>query len=172
MAWVTPSTHVAGYLVTSDDWNEVINNLKHLRGQDGTTVLEGDVDPDGSGDQDLGSASKLWDDGWFDKLYVSSGLMTLHRGTVRQVQVLWDHADPAQMQLASGNTGSGDRNPGGTGQWVLSVRENAGDMFYFGQQGEQSSAANAARRCENGPGIALRTLGQRHGSTRQRHLSS
>lgn len=75
MAWADPSTQVAGHLVTADEYNEIINNLKHLRGQDGTTVLEGDVDPDADETQNLGSTTKAWNEAWIKTLRGPDGVV-------------------------------------------------------------------------------------------------
>jgi len=75
MAWSDPSTQIAGHLVTADEYNEIINDLKHLRGQDGTTVLEGDVDPDADETQNLGSATKAWNEGWIKILRGPDGVV-------------------------------------------------------------------------------------------------
>ena len=155
MAWSDPSTQVAGHLVTVDEWNEVINNLKHLRGQDGTTVLEGDVDPKTDLTQNWGSFAKRWGQGWTSKLYTGNGMMVVHRGTVREQRVLWDQADPAQLQLASGNAGNGDRNPGGTGQWVLKVQENSADAFYYANRAEQNSAFDTSWNPSRNPYLCI-----------------
>ena len=43
MAWVTPVTHITGYLVTASDWNELVNNFRYLKGLDGTAAIEAAV---------------------------------------------------------------------------------------------------------------------------------
>lgn len=40
MAWSTPSTQSAGYVVGAGDWNVLVNDLKYLKGQDGAISLE------------------------------------------------------------------------------------------------------------------------------------
>lgn len=151
MAWSDPSTHVAGYLVTADDWNEIVNNLKHLRGQDGTTVLEGDVDPNADLTQNFGSFSKRWGQHWTSKLYTGNGMMVVHRGTVRQVTQTWESDDPVDQQVTIATTGGGDRNPGGPGQWVFSVRENAADTVYVSNKAEQNNAADTSWAASRNP---------------------
>ena len=117
MAWSTPSTRSAGYLVTADNWNEIVNNLKHLRGQDGTTVLEGDVDPDGDNDQAFGSPSKRWSEGHFNQLYASNGKRALH-GYVREQIILWDDPPSSQNGITQDETAGGTSLNGGGGQAV------------------------------------------------------
>lgn len=141
MAWVDPEVRAAGYLITvDDDWNRIVNDLKHLRGQDGTTVLEGDVDPNTDLTQNMGSFAKRWGQIWANKMYAGNGMMTLHRGTVREEVFNWTdliRGDWNILPAGSTDLGNGDFDEAGTGQVVLWVLNNNLDGIYLGPRGEQ-----------------------------------
>ena len=40
MAWATPTTRSTGYVVTASNWNEVVNDLRYLKGLDGAVAIE------------------------------------------------------------------------------------------------------------------------------------
>jgi len=40
MAWATPTTRSTGYVVTASNWNEVVNDLRYLKGLDGPVAIE------------------------------------------------------------------------------------------------------------------------------------
>jgi hypothetical protein len=40
MAWSTPTTRSTGYVVTASNWNEVVNDLRYLKGLDGAVAIE------------------------------------------------------------------------------------------------------------------------------------
>lgn len=130
MAWTDASTQSAGHLVTADEWNEVINNLKYLKGEDGTVSIEGDIDPSANNSKNLGTYALQWGQGWFNKLYASNGMMTLHRGTVRQETFLWE-PDRDHWDVTKANTGNGDYDDAGSGQIALKVLNNAADTAYI-----------------------------------------
>lgn len=52
MAWSTPSTVTFGSKATSAKWNELVNDLKYLKGQDGPILLENYIQ--------MGSAPVRW----------------------------------------------------------------------------------------------------------------
>jgi len=139
MAWSDPSTQIAGHLITADEWNEVINNLKHLRGQDGTTVLEGDVDPEVDLSKALGGAAKRWNEGHFNALYASNSKFAVHR-YVREIVFPWEETVETAIQVEFDKTGGGDHDAGGSGQWVLKVDDDAVGTVDIYQQAAQNSA--------------------------------
>jgi hypothetical protein len=40
MAWATPTTRSTGYVVTASNWNEIVNDLRYLKGLDGPVAIE------------------------------------------------------------------------------------------------------------------------------------
>lgn len=40
MAWATPTTRSTGYIVTASNWNEIVNDLRYLKGLDGAVAIE------------------------------------------------------------------------------------------------------------------------------------
>ena len=40
MAWATPTTRSTGYVVTASNWNEIVNDLRYLKGLDGAVAIE------------------------------------------------------------------------------------------------------------------------------------
>jgi len=40
MAWSTPTTRSTGYVVTASNWNEIVNDLRYLKGLDGPVAIE------------------------------------------------------------------------------------------------------------------------------------
>jgi len=40
MAWATPTTRSTGYVVTASNWNEIVNDLRYLKGLDGPIAIE------------------------------------------------------------------------------------------------------------------------------------
>jgi len=40
MAWATPTTRSTGYIVTASNWNEIVNDLRYLKGLDGPVAIE------------------------------------------------------------------------------------------------------------------------------------
>ena len=40
MAWATPTTRSTGYVVTAGNWNEIVNDLRYLKGLDGVVAIE------------------------------------------------------------------------------------------------------------------------------------
>ena len=40
MAWTTPTTRSTGYVVTASNWNEIVNDLRYLKGLDGPVAIE------------------------------------------------------------------------------------------------------------------------------------
>ena len=140
MAWADPSTQIAGHLITADEYNEIINDLKHLRGQDGTTVLEGDVDPEVDLSKALGGAAKRWNEGHFNGLYASNGKYSLHQ-YIREVREHWNNTVETDIQANFAKSGGGDHDAGGSGQFVLKVDDDAvgtADIY-------QKAAINSAK---------------------------
>jgi hypothetical protein len=43
MAWATPTTRSTGYVVTAANWNEIVNDLRYLKGLDGAVAIENAV---------------------------------------------------------------------------------------------------------------------------------
>ena len=148
MAWADPSTQIAGHLVTADEYNEIINDLIHLRGQDGTTVLEGDVDPAVDLSKALGGAAKRWNEGHFNALYVSNSKYSLHR-YIREMLFNWDNTVETDIQVKFAKSGGGDHDCGGSGQWVLKVDDDAvgtADVYQaVAENSAKSTAFNSAR---------------------------
>ena len=143
MAWTDASTQSAGHLVTADEWNEVINNLKYLKGEDGTVSIEGDIDPSANNSKNLGTYALQWGQIWANKLYASNGMMTVHRGTVREETFDWPSLTRADWNIIPAGTadvGNGDFDTGGTGQVSMWVLNNNVDGIYLGPVAEQNSA--------------------------------
>jgi hypothetical protein len=40
MAWATPTTRSTGYIVTASNWNQIVNDLRYLKGLDGAVAIE------------------------------------------------------------------------------------------------------------------------------------
>ena len=40
MTWATPTTRSTGYVVTASNWNEIVNDLRYLKGLDGAVAIE------------------------------------------------------------------------------------------------------------------------------------
>jgi hypothetical protein len=40
MAWATPTTRSTGYVVTASNWNEIVNDVRYLKGLDGAVAIE------------------------------------------------------------------------------------------------------------------------------------
>ena len=40
MAWATPTTRSTGYVVTASNWNEIVNDLRYLKGLDGAVAIQ------------------------------------------------------------------------------------------------------------------------------------
>lgn len=154
MGWTNaPAPFATGHLVTAAEWNTyVFDNPEYLKGRGGADVeFERNIMSDTDENDDVGSASVRWNEGHFNKLYCSHGKYALHR-YVREVCIGWEDDDPADWQLVAVSNGGGDRNPGGTGQWVLSVRENAAnDAFYFANQPEQNNAFDTSWAVSRNP---------------------
>lgn len=142
MAWTNaPAPYATGHLVTAAEWNtHVFDNPEYLKGRAaGDIEFERSISSDTDETDNCGSAAKRWAEGHFDKMFVSNAKFRAHR-YIREQVILWDDIDPASYQLATDNGGGGDRNPGGTNQWVLKVQENSADSIYYANQAEQNSA--------------------------------
>lgn len=154
MAWSDEDTQSAGHLVTADEWNAVINNLKYLKGEDGTVSIEGDIDPSANNSKNLGTYALQWGQGWFNKLYASNGMRTLHRGTVREEVFTWPSLTRADWNIIPAGTadlGNGDFDTGGTGQVVMWVLNNNVDGIYLGPIAEQNSGKDNSWNASRNP---------------------
>lgn len=148
MAWADPSTQIAGHLVTANEWNEIVNNLKHLRGQDGTTVLEGDVDPETDLSKAIGSASKRWSEGHFNALYASNGKFSVHQ-YIRHLAFNWRAKLATGYQIDDNTGGGGTWNNGGSGQMVAKVDDDGVgtvDVFNLAEEDSAKDTSFAVAR--------------------------
>ena len=67
MAWVTPSLRADGDLIIDDYWNELVNDLRFLKGKDGTITLEDglvtqELTPDTHNTYDIGADATRYQD--------------------------------------------------------------------------------------------------------------
>jgi len=142
MAWVDPSTQVATHLVTADEYNEIVNDLKYLKGQAGAVSFEDDIDPSEDLTKNQGDPTHRWSQIYADKIYASNGLFAVQR-YLREVIIDWHNLTRADWNIvpaASANIGNGDFDEGGTGQAVQWVLNNNIDGIYFGPRAEQNGA--------------------------------
>lgn len=153
MSWTNaPAPYATGHLVTAAEWNGyVFDNPEYLKGRGGADVeFERSIMSDTDETDTSGSATKRWSEGHFDKLYASHSKYAVHR-YIREVSIDWATLNPADQQWATGNAGNGDRNPGGTGQWVFKVQENSGDAYYIANQGEQNTGFDTSWNAGRSP---------------------
>lgn len=100
MAWSTPSTHVLGYVVTPTDWNEVVNDLRFLKGLDGAVAIEDFVSiaKTGAGVQNqlglINTQAAAADVG--GQIYIGRAVGT----AIGQMRAAWDDANATDGYLA------------------------------------------------------------------------
>ena len=130
MGWTTPTTRATGYLVLATDWNtDLVDNLAYLRGQAGVVTLEAGIASDTHNTDDLGTKAIEWKAGYFVNLYASRFKVGPN---LREVRLPWnvkdeDGSSRPDEQVIYTETGSGSTiRPGGTGQIVLEVDDDAG----------------------------------------------
>lgn len=141
MAWTNP---------VNTDWEtddiptqtmilqQILDNLRHLRGQDGVTDLEGDQNPLTDNTRDLGSVLKWWAEIYGRNIYAGRYKASPN---IREMRITWEDPAIGNYQLTRAQTGAGtSSSPGGTGQWVLKVDNDSISDERFDQQVEQNNA--------------------------------
>ena len=125
MAWTVP---------VNTDWEtddiptqtmillQLLDDIRHLRGLDGITELEGDVNPLTDNARDLGSGTKLWRNAFAMRFFMG----------VKVRRIVWDDLTAAQLKLTVTQSGAGSAHEQtGFGQHSLKVDDDQAGNIEF-----------------------------------------
>ena len=143
MGWTAPRTWATSELVTASMMNtHVRDELKYLKGQDGTISLEGNPVPSAA-TKTVGTSALPWGAGHFYALYAGPRY-AVHK-SVRTQTFLWnskttidDDLDYYQVDKA------GDVTIAGPGQVRLSVNGGSAGQAWFANQAEQNNGQDTS----------------------------
>lgn len=152
MSWTTPTVRATGYLVTADDWNtDIVDNLAFLKGEAGEDIDFEDDIIGSAGTEKCGTATDLWAEGHFSKLYASR--RALH-GFVREQILVWENETTTAIngQIGIGTGANGDVSMGGTCQIRLQITDDDnGSNAYVYNLPEANNALDTSFNASRSP---------------------